>query len=53
MRDVGEDVLLDVSGVSLRDLKDKVEGSGLAQVLDRILAPERQDGGHYGFNSHI
>lgn len=51
MRDVGEDVLLDVSGVSLRDLREKVEGSGLAQVLDRILAG--QDSGHYGFNNHI
>jgi FXSXX-COOH protein len=52
MRDVGEDVLLDVTEVSLRDLRDNVEGSGLAQVLDRILAPG-QDGGHYGFNNHI
>ncbi len=52
MRDVGEDVLLDVSEVSLRDLKDDVKGSGLAQVLDRILRPG-QDGGHYGFSSHI
>ena len=52
MRDVGEDGLLDVSGVSLRDLKDNVEGSALAQVLDRLLA-SGQDGGHYGFNNHI
>jgi hypothetical protein len=51
MGDVGEDILPDVSGVSLRELKDRVEGSGLALALDRILAG--QDGGHYGFNNHI
>ena len=52
MGDVGEDVLIDVSGVSLHDLLDEVGESALAQVLDRILAPE-QDGGLYGFNQRI
>jgi hypothetical protein len=52
MGDVGEDVLIDVSRLSLRDLLDEVDESGLAQVLDRILSSE-QDSGHYGFNSFI
>ncbi|HEV2371296.1 MAG TPA: hypothetical protein VGS19_03925 [Streptosporangiaceae bacterium] len=52
MDDVGEDVLIDVSGVSLYDLIKEVDESALAQVLDRILAPA-QDGGHYGFNNRI
>jgi len=52
MGDVGEDGLVDVSGVSLRDLLEEVDDSALAQVLDRILA-SGQDGGHFGFNSSI
>jgi len=52
MHEVGEDVLIDVSGIPLRDLKDEVGSSGLAHALDRILALE-QDDGHYGFNNHI
>lgn len=52
MADVGEDVLIDVSGVCLADLLDEADESALAQVLDRILTPE-QDGGHFGFNNRI
>ena len=52
MSDFGEDVLIDVSGVSLRDLLDQVDESALAHALDRILSPE-QDGGHFGFDSRI
>lgn len=52
MGDMGEDVLIDVSKVSLRDLLDEVDESGLAQVLDRILSSE-QNSGHYGFNNFI
>jgi FXSXX-COOH protein len=52
MGDVGENVLIDVSDVSLRDLLDEVDESALARVLDRILTPEH-DGGHFGFNSRI
>lgn len=52
MGDLGEDVLIDVSGSSLRDLLDEVDESGLAHVLDRILSSE-QDGGYYGFDSFI
>jgi len=52
MDDIGEDVLIDVQEISLSDLKDKVAGSGLEQVLDRMLSPE-QVSGHYGFNNYI
>ncbi len=52
MGDVGDDVLIDVSRIPLRDLLDELDESGLAHALDRILSPE-QDGGHYGFNSSI
>jgi hypothetical protein len=52
MGDVGEDILIDVSGVSLHDLLEEVDESGLECALDRILAAEK-DGGHYGFNNRI
>jgi len=52
MGDLGEDVLIDVSRFSLRDLLDEVDESGLAHVLDRILSSE-QDNGRYGFNNFV
>ncbi len=44
--------LIDVSGLSLSELRDEADGSGLASALQRILAVQ-EEAGHHGFNSTI
>jgi hypothetical protein len=50
--DVTDNVLIDVSDVTLKELVDEVDQSSLALALDRIFAPQH-DAGHYGFNNSI
>ncbi len=50
--DTADSGLIDVSGLSLSELRNEVEGSSLTAVLDRILSiPDV--GGHQGFRNHI
>jgi hypothetical protein len=53
--DIADSVLVDVSQLTLRDLRDLREESDescLARALSRILASSEEDG-HHGFQSII
>lgn len=45
--------VIDVTGLSLRDLLDEVSGTGLDQALQRILNPEQASVGHNAFTNCI
>jgi hypothetical protein len=43
--------LIDVTGLSPRELLDEVGGTGLDQALQRILNSEQARAGHNGFSN--
>jgi len=51
--DTAEIGLIDINGLSLAELRDKVDLSSLESALGLIFDPRLEEDMHSGFNSHI